>query len=180
MAGQKGFTLIELLTTLAIASILLAVAVPGMRTFGLNSHQAAGVNEFVSSMHLARNTAITNNARVTICASSNGESCQPVPWDKGWIVFIDLDGDATLDAGESMVRAGTTLKNISISSVQFGDFLSYRPNGRVMAANVNQNSGLFSICDERGPAHAKGIQLDFSGRPRLVEPESGGVSLSCN
>ena len=61
MIRKNGFTLIELLTTMSIAAILVTMAVPGLKSFTLNSRQTAGINELVSGMHLARNTAITMN-----------------------------------------------------------------------------------------------------------------------
>jgi len=180
MTSQKGFTLIELMTTLGIATILIAVAVPGMQTFKMNSRQSGSVNELMSGMRIARNTAITANTRVTVCASSNGSACGNVAWDKGWIAFIDKDADRALDIDETIIRSGTAVDGISIKSGQFSNYFVYRPSGRVMFANINQNSGQFMICDERGNEHAKGIRLDLSGRPRVFDGSGGGFALSCS
>jgi len=179
MTRQDGFTLIELLTAMAVATILIAVAVPGMRAFQMNARQTGSVNEFVSGMRIARNTAITTNSRVMVCASDNGARCANVGWEKGWIAFVDRDADRTLDNDESILRAGSEVDGVTIKSGQFANFFVYRPDGRVMFANVNQNSGQFMICDERGSEHAKGIRLDLSGRPRVVDTYSAGFSLSC-
>ena len=66
MTSHKGFTLIELLTTMGVATILIAIAVPGMQSFKMNARQNGSVNELVSGMRVARNTAITTNSRVTV------------------------------------------------------------------------------------------------------------------
>ena len=130
-------------------------------------------------MRVERHPAITTNTRVTVCASNSGSACQNVAWEKGWIAFIDRDGDRSLDNDETIIRSGAEVDGITIKSGQFANFFVYRPNGRVMNANLNQNSGQFIVCDERGTEYAKGIRVDLSGRPRVYDAESGGFSLSC-
>ena len=176
---QKGYTLIELLTTLGVATVLISVALPGMQSFRMNSRQSGEINELISTMHLARNTAITTNTRVTVCASSGGDNCEAVSWDKGWIAFVDRDSDQNVDDDETIIRSGSGASGVTISSGQYSDYLVYRPNGRVMKDATNQNSGQFTICDDRGAAHAKAIMLDLSGRPRVADKDSAGVSISC-
>jgi len=175
MSRQNGFTLIELMTTLGIAAILVAVAIPGMQAFELNSRQSGSLNELVSGMRIARSTAITTNTRVTVCASSNGTSCNNAAWDDGWIAFVDNDADRSVDVNERILRTGEPVDGIRITSGQFANFFVYRPNGRVMYANVNENSGQFVFCDRRGSDHAKGINVDLSGRPRYID-----AGLNCN
>jgi len=179
MMRQKGYTLIELLTTLGVATVLISVAMPNMQSFRMNSRQTGKINELISTIHLARNTAITTNTRVTLCASSDGNSCESVAWDKGWIAFVDRDSDQNVDDDESILRVGTAVDGVTISSGQYANFLMYRPNGRVMGNAVNQNNGQFTFCDNRGSEHAKAIMLDLSGRPRVVDNDSYGISLSC-
>jgi type IV fimbrial biogenesis protein FimT len=179
MTSHKGFTLIELLTTMGVATILIAIAVPGMHSFKMNARQNGSVNELVSGMRVARNTAITTNSRVTVCASKSGRSCDNAGWDKGWIAFVDRDADRALDNDESILRSGAAVDGVTIKSGQFSNFFVYRPNGRVMYTNTDQNSGQFLICDQRGSDHAKGIRLDLSGRPRVFDSYSGDFSLSC-
>jgi type IV fimbrial biogenesis protein FimT len=179
MIMQKGFTLIELLTTIGIATLLVTMAVPSMQTFSQNSRQTTAVNDLVSGMHLARNTAITTNTRVSICPSSNGSSCQSVTWDQGFIAFVDRDSDQVVDADETIIRTGSAVQDMTISSTQYSGYLMYRPNGRAMQATVGQNTGQFSACDGRGSARAKMIQIDLSGRPRVLDAKADGISVSC-
>ncbi len=179
MVRQKGYSLIELMTTIAVASILITVALPGMNSFRLNSNMTGHVNELISGMHLARNTAITTNSRVTVCASGNGDNCQPVAWEAGWIAFIDRDSDQFVDADETVLRVGSEVNGVTITSVQYPAFLMYRPNGRAMKNTVSENSGRFTFCDKRGASHAKAILVDLSGRPRVADNDTPGVSLGC-
>ena len=177
MTRQKGFTLIELLTTLGIATILLSIAIPSMQEFKRNSRLTGGINEFLSGMRIARNTAITTNTRVTVCASRNGSACEAVAWESGWIAFVDRDADRTLDVDETILRAGGGIDGLTITSSEFASYFIFRPNGRVMNATVSQNNGQFTVCDDRGSDYAKAIVIEFSGRPKAAYD---GLSLSCS
>lgn len=179
MTGEKGFTLIELLTAMGVAAILVAIAVPGLQSFKMNARQSGTANELVSGMRVARNTAITTNTRVTVCASSDGSACGNAGWEKGWIAFVDRDADQVRDNNEAVLRSGSAVEGVKIKSGQFSDFFVYRPNGRVMFENIAQNSGQFIVCDSRGTEHAKAIALDLSGRARVVDTGTGGFALSC-
>ncbi len=177
---QRGFTLIELITTLGVATVLISMAVPGVTVFLLNSRQSSSINEFVSTMHLARSAAITKNERVTVCASSNGVTCENVGWDRGWILFGDTDSDQTVDAGEVIIGTGPAIEGLTIESSEFARYFMYRPNGRVMNATINANSGEFTVCDSRGAEHARVIIMDLAGRPRLSDVEADGSDPSCS
>ncbi len=179
MYRDRGFTIVELLVTLGVATILVSVAVPSFRTISMNSKQAGTVNELVAGMHLARNTAITLNARVGICASSNGVSCEVVDWNEGWIAFHDEDGDQVRDADETILGTSSGVNGITIDSTQFPNTFTYRPNGRVMNGALATNSGEFALCDRRGSDHAKVVMLDMSGRPRLSEYKADGTKPDC-
>ena len=168
MTRQKGFTLIELLTTLGVATILLSIAVPNVQEFKRNARQTNGINQLISGMRVARNTAITTNSRVTVCTSSNGTGCEAVTWESGWIAFVDLDSDRTVDLNESIVRVGAGVDGLAIATAEFANNFVFRPNGRVMGATAAQNNGQFTFCDERGAEHAKAVLLELSGRPRVA------------
>ena len=180
MKRQKGFTLIELMTTVGIGAILVSMAVPGMQSVAMNSKQRSGVNELIAAMHLARSTAITTNSRVTLCASSNGTACESVDWNDGWIVFADLDSDQNVDGDEVVLRTGAEDSGLEISSSRFSRFLMYRPSGRVMNASTATNVGEFTVCDGRGTDHLKIVAIALSGRPRLSEYSTLGLSPSCD
>ena len=179
MQKQRGFSLIELMTILGVAAILFTVAAPALQQFTNNSRRTGAVNNFISSMHLARNTAITTNARVTICASDAGAACELVAWNQGWIIFTDQNSNQTVDAGETIVGSAAGYKSLVIQSGQFPSFVMYRPTGRAMTISTTGNSGEFTICDSRGADHARAVILDLSGRPRISETSMTGDPLTC-
>ncbi len=180
MRRHSGFTLIELMIAIALTGMLLSMAVPAMDLFVSNARQTSAINDFVSSIHIARSTAITTNTRVTLCPSANGVTCENIDWDRGWIVFADLDSDQVVDLNETITSKTEGTNNLSIESAEFGSFLLYRPNGRVMNAAINGSAGEFTVCDQRGADHAKVMIVELSGRPRLSKTLADGSAPSCS
>lgn len=179
MARQKGFTLIELMVAIALAALLLSMAVPALDSFTTNARQTSAINDFVASMHLARNTAVTTNARVTVCASSDGVACEAVPWNQGWIVFSDQNSNQLIDGTDAIVTSSGEVDGLAVQSGEFGLAMQYRPNGRVTNAGANGNSGQFTVCDDRGADYAKVVIVDLSGRPRLSKTMADGSDPDC-
>jgi type IV fimbrial biogenesis protein FimT len=179
MRKENGFTLIELLTAIGLAALLLSMAVPALDSFTRNARQTGTVNDFVASMHIARSTAVTTNARVTICASSGGNVCEAVGWNQGWIVFSDSNSNQTVDGSDAIVATGAGSDELTIRSAEFAGVMVFRPNGRVIAASVNGNSGQFTVCDDRGEEHAKVLIIELSGRPRLSHYRADGTVPDC-
>ncbi len=168
------------MTAIGLTALLLGMAVPALDLFVSNARQTGAINDFVSSMHLARSTAITTNARVTLCPSAGGNDCEAVGWEEGWIVFRDPDSDQTVGPDESIVATSAAVDGLSIASAEFDQFLMYRPNGRVMNASVNGSSGEFTVCDDRGVNHAKVMIVELSGRPRMSGKLADGSAPSCS
>lgn len=172
--------MIELMIAVGLTALLLGMAVPAMTSFLSNARQTGVLNDLVSAMHLARSAAITTNTRVTVCPSSGGAACDSTTWQDGWIVFADRDSDQTVDGDETIIGSASEVDDLTIQSPEFGSFLMYRPNGRVMNAAVNGNTGEFTLCDHRGSDHAKVLIIDMSGRPRSSSTLADGSSPACS
>ena len=102
---QRGFTVIELLVTITIMAILLAVAVPSFRDSSVSSQLRSASNNLIASARFARSEAIKRNASVTLCVSSDGQTCGTGGWQQGWIV---LTGGTVLKA-QSSAPVGYTI-----------------------------------------------------------------------
>lgn len=91
---RPGFTLIELVVTLAVASILLAVAAPAFHNAYLNSVRASRTNTFVEALSFARSQAVALRRPVVMCRSDNPMAAVPhcsgtQGWEDGWLIFLD-------------------------------------------------------------------------------------------
>lgn len=157
--------------TLAVAAILVTVAVPSFRTLIQNNRLTTEINEYLTSLSIARSEAVKRADRVTICISSDGAACITTgDWAQGWIIFIDSDNDATVDAGEEILRVhgalsiGTTL----IGSADVDDYISYESDGSSQTTAAAVQSGTIILCDDRGSGNGKGIELNATGRARTI------------
>lgn len=178
--AQRGFTLTELLTTLAVAAIGLSIATPGFQELTSNSRRATSINSLVSTLHRARNEAVTRNQQVTVCPSDNGTSCvDGAAWSDGWIAFPDPDQDRQVSGDEQVLVAGPGSQRLTIDSAEFGAFIVFRPGGRVMVDDVDENSGQFTFCDDRGASEARVVIIETSGHPSLSEVQSDGAEPAC-
>jgi type IV fimbrial biogenesis protein FimT len=176
---QRGFSFPELLATVGIGALLLSVGIPGLTSFTKNARQISVSNELLADIHYARDLAITNNDRVTICPSSNGATCNGAGWADGRIVFIDLDGDRVVDVEETVKRVTADMRDIDVATAEFGAAITYLPNGRAMAETVRDNTGEFIICDDRGADHARALIVDISGRARISQENARGAPPTC-
>jgi type IV fimbrial biogenesis protein FimT len=107
MKPTRGFTLIELMVTLAVATILITVAIPGFRTIIQNNRVAAQSNDLLTALTLARSEALKRGVQVSVCSSDDQTDCDAAPgtdWVNGWIVFVDDNADGNKDGGELLIR----------------------------------------------------------------------------
>ena len=137
MKRQRGYTLLEAIATLAIASILLAVAVPSMRIALQNNRAYMASKEFVAMLQYARYEAIKRGVTVSVCAQDPNDPSQCVAaasylndesWSNGWLVFVDDDADAQVAAVGDILKSRPAIGETNlIESVE--DAVSYDGNG---------------------------------------------------
>lgn len=133
--------MVELLITVAIVAVLASMAVPSFRTMLVKRSVDAAADTLVSDLRFARSEAVKRSSQVTVCAASNGTSCTGTGalWKDGWIVFVDFDGDGSVDAGDGdqIVRVQDVLPSIASIAAANGSSkfqFSYQPTGWAKAA----------------------------------------------
>ena len=118
MKTNKGFTLIELMVTLVVAAILLTVAIPSFQSIVQNNRLITQANELITGINLTRSEAIKRGKSITICSANAGLTACSASTDwavNGWIMFIDENGDSTVDAGDTILRVWEALKESSLT-----------------------------------------------------------------
>lgn len=163
-SNQRGFNILELIATLSITATLTGIGVPAMLDLVRNNRIVVQLNEFVHTLHIARNEAISRSRGVTICKSSNGSSCDSTgTWENGWIVFADQDRDGTVDSGtDTILKVFPKLGGQN--ELAGATRVTYSPQGMVQTG-----TGIMTFCDSRGTSHARGISLETSGYVELLE-----------
>ena len=190
-----GFTVIELMVTIAIASILLALALPQFTRFGLAAARAKGATELYGALVEARSEAVARNAPVTLCrrdwyASGSFPQCATSSsgtWAQGWIVYQDADGDFSGSEPDDAAHVISAYDRIgNTSPTQDGDafailatlddptHVSFQANGR--AGQRVQ----FTLCETRGLlTDARLIDVALSGRVSLTPLDKSSLPAAC-
>jgi type IV fimbrial biogenesis protein FimT len=177
MRKLAGFTVIELLTVLLLASILISMGVPAMRSIIVENRMTASANELISSLILARSEAIKRGTFVTVCKSNDAATCGDagVEWNEGWIIFSNVSGATAdaVDAGDEIIRVYSALPDgVTIAGLgQIAPFLAYRPTGTSGTPIQNLN-GTLVICDDNGLSDSRGVIVTNSGRPHITHEKA--------
>jgi type IV fimbrial biogenesis protein FimT len=178
---ESGVTLVELLITLSIASILIAIATPSLTTVVKDSRLRVGANALQNSFSLARSTAVSRSAFVTICKSTNGTECAAAgDWSQGWIIYEGtIDDDPVQGSDDERIRVNRALNDQITFRGEPGlaNYASFDGLGFTRDSDGDYQSGLFHICDDRGTAgRTRIVFLAAAGSSRVGDPPDG---LSC-
>lgn len=148
--------MVELLVTFAIAAILVALAAPAMTSFLAEQAAAGNADELAAAFRFARSEAIKRSASVTVCASSDGQTCGN-DWAAGWIVT----------AGGTVLRVQNGLAAMSSLTADV-DTVTFASNGL-----VSENGGnSFTFVPTGGDTNLQRVvQLDVQGKVRVTKGE---------
>jgi type IV fimbrial biogenesis protein FimT len=172
---QRGFTLIELMIVVVLGVLLLTTGVPSFLSFIENNRVVAQTNNYVSGLNIARSEAIKTGARVVLCKSDDGQSCDigGAGYERGWAVFVDDGATAfDIDGGERILRvqepltAGVTL----IGNANVVNRVAYLGTGRAV------NNGTLVLC--LGDHERRNVVISRQGRVRTQQMDVEG-SAAC-
>lgn len=185
---QTGLTLIELLVLMMVLALTLSLGIPAFNSMAENSRMSDATNTLVSSLHTARNEALTRSRSVTLCASRNWNAEQPdcdasAALLAGWITFVDSDSDGVFDDDEILLQANGPMHETILDAPQTGvdrsvpQYLSFRADGLLQdIPGSGPGIGNVQLCDARGNHDIGGgrsagrwISLSAAGRPTLMD-----------
>ena len=183
------------MVTIAIASVLLALAVPQFTRFGLAAARAKGATELYGALTEARSEAVARNAPVTLCrrdwyTSDSFPQCATSAqgtWAQGWLVYQDSDGDfsgSEPDSAADVISAYDRIGNTTptqdgdafaiLTTMEDPTHVSFQANGR--AGQRVQ----FTLCETRGVlSDARLIDVALSGRVSLVPMDKASLPAAC-
>jgi type IV fimbrial biogenesis protein FimT len=180
--GYGGFTLIELLTTIMVGGVLIAIAVPAFNSFVLNDRDVGQVNSLVASLNYARSEAIKRASPngVIMCPSTDLQTCNlTTNWAGGWIVAYQ---DPITPANSQLLQAVPAFKGSNtvtpVGAAATG--ITFQSNGLVTPAGAQPLT--IRICDTRGAAFARDIEVNSTGRVAASQTPGkavAGAALAC-
>jgi type IV fimbrial biogenesis protein FimT len=149
LPGGGGFTLVELLLALAIAGMLTLASTSAFLSWLPRYHQRNQADALVQAFHLARAEAIKRGHRVTLCPTLDRVACDPGGrWERGLLVFADLDHDGDRDSGESIVHVDATPADaVTVRGNRpVARYVSYTSLGHTRLASGALQMGTFVVC----------------------------------
>lgn len=176
---RRGITLVELTAVLAILAISLALVAPGWSGMVQRNRISTAANQLLSQLRFARNEAVTRNAFVTLCPTTDGAACSgdPAGWQHGYLVFQDRDGNRRRGETEPLLRVQDKIGGgIRLHSSAGRPAIRFRPDGAAWSTNTT-----FSVCpasDTDANAN-RAVVLYGSGRARVDRRGPGGRPIDC-
>ena len=164
--GMRGFTILELMVTLAVVGILVSVGVPGFRAIIMDNRLVSQANLLVTSVSVARSTAVKYQRNAIVCSSTDFDAAVPTcagstDWSTGWIVWVDKDRDATTDADEIISVHGPLNSSSSLNSLANVGF-AYDARGFGLAGADD-----LLLCDDRTGETGRRIRINAVGRTNV-------------
>ena len=163
-----GFTLVELVAGLAITGVLFSLALPSFARL-IAEHRLLGeARRIAEGITLARSEAIKRNGHVVICATSATLACGDARhWHNGWVVFADVDGNAEVDTGDSVLgRDGPSPAGVTaIGNRPVEQYLRFNYLGQARMVSGALQMGTIEVC--RPQLRGYLVVLANSGRTRI-------------
>jgi type IV fimbrial biogenesis protein FimT len=137
--------MIELMVTVALASVLLAIAVPSFNQMVVSSRLTTQTNEMVAAVSLARSEAIKRNGNVTLCrAATNLTDCATSSGT--WQNWIIRTGAGTVLRQGNVNTFNATLV---MRSTLTNDQVIFGPDGLARTGTGTVNNHTITICSRR-------------------------------
>ncbi len=174
MNRQSAFSLLELVLTVAVASIVIALAIPSFGDTLAKQRQRVEIDALFRAVHHAKKASVVRNQVVTLCATRDGELCaNSADWSSGWMMFENSDRDSPpqRDPGEPRLRYHAVHPDVEVSS--------NRRNYTLRSTQRRATNGTLVVCDRTGRVPPRALVISFTGRPRVAAENTRGRAYRC-
>jgi type IV fimbrial biogenesis protein FimT len=177
LSRSGGFTVVELMIVLTLAVVLGSLTIPSMRTMLRNGRLTSATNDLLASLNRARTEALKQQAPTAVCFTSDPSATSPVcdyGAARGWIVFVDSNGDWSRQANEAVLERHAALDS-SVTVKADGDaIIAFSATGFATPSGAHQALRTVIFCDARGvvaagaSSTARALLVSTTGRARSV------------
>jgi type IV fimbrial biogenesis protein FimT len=170
---DAGFTLIEAVVVLAVATILVATAIPAFGGLVERQRASNAMTSLTTQMAQARMAAITYRRPAILCPSLDGLACHPGgDWSMGWMLFLDRNNDRRPDDADALLRVDLAprSRHLRLPGTRGRPYLRYLPDGRSAGTNLT-----IHVCNRQG-LRLGTVIVNNAGRARTERP---GQPMPC-
>jgi Tfp pilus assembly protein FimT len=180
---NRGFSLPETIGVLAVAGLSVSLAVPSYQFLLRSDRESTATNRLVKTLQIARSSAITRNATITVCASRGGKECDGHSWADGWLAFSSADSAADPAARTALLTEGPET-GLQIESPEFARAIEFHANGGAAALDTGAISGQFLFCHAGSESVSRRVLVLPHGKTAvtgLSNPKNGaGQQPKCH
>lgn len=181
---HSGFTLVEIIITISLIAILTALSAPSLSRLISTTERRSDVNDLISIINLARNTAIFEQTTVTLCPIDSDKRCTR-DWSLPIFVFRDPERLAKINNDAQIIRVRQPQSKGTLKGATgIHSYFRFNPSGFAWGAIGN-----ITWCPQNGdPTLASQIRINMGGRPKLakdrdndgVVEDSRGKPVTCH
>ncbi|WP_295803178.1 GspH/FimT family pseudopilin [uncultured Microbulbifer sp.] len=172
---QRGLTLIELMVTLAVLAIIVAIAVPNFNTMIANNRALTLGEDLATALNFARTEAVKRGARVSLCGSTDGASCDG-GFANNWLVVVDsaASDDAAAVTVDTVLRQWQAPgANETVAATQGGNAVSFIRFTRKGMLGRSANGAVTVNASASGCTTARDVTVGLAGLLNMGKSTSG-------
>lgn len=110
----RGVSYAELLVVVALAGLMIALAASAFSNLLAQYRLTVSSNALMSAFMMARQSAITQNQVVALCAGNPESGCHS-DWGSGeWLIFTDRNQNGARDADDTLIQSGSAAQGSGI------------------------------------------------------------------
>lgn len=175
----RGFSMAELLVAISIVAVLTAIAVPSFQTLMLGMRLTSYANELVATSMLARSKAISQNASVTMCQSSDGATCGGAStWETGYLLVCSSN-DGLVCTNSPTSGASTIVLSSQAKAATGWKISASDSSGRIVfqPTGTGATTATLTVCRLTPLGNAERVvRISPTGRASVTKTNTGACS----